>query len=151
MAQLHPLVVERSTLKDLEREYTLDEIAVLTRVAPAHLLGLDDRGRVTPGRLADLVFYVRRSDWEQTFSQAKSVWKFGEEILRDGRFVSPGHTVSLRSQPRPDVVLGDDMRDKMEQELKVPASMLEISLDEFDHRMGAQGRGSVKTVNGVAT
>ncbi len=150
LSQLHPLVVERSVLKDLEREYTLDEIAILTRTAPARLLGLDDRGQISPGRLADLVFYTTKADWEQTFTQARSVWKNGDEIMREGQVLRSAATLSLRSLPQTDVVLHNRFRDPIEQALSTPVGMLEISLDEFDHRMGRQGRAAIRTVTGVS-
>ena len=150
LAQLHPLAVERSLLKDLDREYTLQEVAILTRAAPAKLLGLHDRGQIAAGRLADLVFYEPKSDWEQTFTQAKSVWKSGVEILRDGQVQHTAPTQTLCTAPRPDAVLDDRWQDRIEQELSVPVSMLRITSDEFAERMGRQDR-DVATSAGVAS
>ena len=147
LAELHPLVVERSLLKDLTREYSLDEVAILTRTAPARLLGLDDRGQVQPGRLADLVFYETQSDWEQTFTQAKSVWKCGCEIMRAGKLLGTVPTRTLRAVPRPEVKLDDAWQERMEQELKLPIGMIEISTTEFEQRMGEQGRASIATIS----
>ncbi len=48
LATLHPAALEQTLLKDLTREYTLDEIAILTRAAPAKILGLQDRGSLSP-------------------------------------------------------------------------------------------------------
>lgn len=149
LAQLHPLAVERSLLKDLDREYTLSEVAILTRTAPAKLLGLNDRGQIAQGRLADLVFYEPKPDWEQTFTQAKSVWKSGVEILRDGQPMKIAPTRTLRATPRPDIALDDCWQDPIEQELSLPVSMLQISADEFAQRMGQQGREAVSSADGV--
>lgn len=148
-SQLHPQVVERSLLKDLDREYTLDEIAVITRVAPAKLLGLIDRGQVQAGRLADLVFYEAKLDWEQTFTQARSVWKSGIEIMRDGRPLADVPTRTLHATPRTGERLVEFWQDGIEQQLSLPISMLEISPDEFAERMGTQGRDSITAVSGV--
>lgn len=38
--------LERSTLKDLDREYTLNEIAIITRAGPARILGLSVKGHL---------------------------------------------------------------------------------------------------------
>ncbi len=40
LERVHPRVLRRSTLKDLDREYSLYEIAIITRAAPARMLGL---------------------------------------------------------------------------------------------------------------
>ena len=46
-----------TTLPALKREYSLFEIATMTRAAPARLLGLADRGHLGPGALADVAVY----------------------------------------------------------------------------------------------
>ena len=46
-----------STLPMLEREYSLYEIAILTRAGPARSLGLKDIGHVGPGAKADITVY----------------------------------------------------------------------------------------------
>ncbi len=43
---LPPDVRQRTVLDSLEREYTLDEIAIITRAAPARILGLDRKGHL---------------------------------------------------------------------------------------------------------
>src|SRR5205807_6793225 len=40
LKRVHPRVLQRSTLKDLDREYSLYEIAIITRASPAQILGL---------------------------------------------------------------------------------------------------------------
>ena len=39
-----------SASREIKREYTLEEIAIMTRAAPAKLLGLTDRGHLGAGR-----------------------------------------------------------------------------------------------------
>src|SRR5262245_40963220 len=46
LKRVHPRVLERSTLKDLTREYSLYEIAIITRAGPAKLLGLPNKGHL---------------------------------------------------------------------------------------------------------
>ena len=47
------------TLSDLEREYTLSEIAVVTRAGPARMLGLPHKGHLGVGADADVTVYTR--------------------------------------------------------------------------------------------
>ncbi len=52
-------VRKRTVLGDLTREYTLDEIAIITRAAPAQILGLDAKGHLGVGADADVTIYSR--------------------------------------------------------------------------------------------
>lgn len=74
----------RSGLDSIEREYSLPEVAIMTRAAPARLLGLLDRGHLGAGARADIAVYPDVADRTTMFSSAKLVFKDGEVIVRDG-------------------------------------------------------------------
>jgi formylmethanofuran dehydrogenase subunit A len=74
----------RSRLPELDREYTLAEIAVITRAAPARLLGLADRGHLGPGAHGDVVLYDDTGPPGATFASPRVVIKSGEVIVEDG-------------------------------------------------------------------
>ena len=76
--------LSRSRLPELDREYTLAEIAVITRAAPARLLGLADRGHLGPGAHADVVLYDDTGPPGATFASPRVVIKSGEVIVEDG-------------------------------------------------------------------
>ena len=57
LADLPQAAVEMTTLPSITREYSFYDIATMTRVAPAKLLGLRDRGHLGPGALADVAVY----------------------------------------------------------------------------------------------
>ena len=97
IATLPKIVGERSSLPGLEREYTLSEIAKLTRSGPAKLLGLDDRGHLRPGTRADVAVYRDSKDRTAMFSRARLVLKDGQTIVEDGEVVDwrAGHSLSL--------------------------------------------------------
>ena len=73
-----------TTLPSLTREYTLYEIATMTRAAPAKLLGLSDRGHLGIGARADVALYRPGKDIAQMFRAAALVYKDGDLIVRDG-------------------------------------------------------------------
>ncbi len=132
LATLHPAALEQTLLKDLTREYTLDEIAILTRAAPAKILGLQDRGSLSPGNIADIVFYEQRDDWEATFSNARSVWKRGTCVLQGDRWLSEATTETLRATPlTDDLSLAPYWKEAIEQTLRLPCHALSIGEDEF--------------------
>lgn len=88
LARLHPEVAAQSALKDIRRELTLNEIAIMTRAAPARLLGLADRGHLGVGAAADVAVYRIAGDPEATFTAPAWVLKDGVPVVRDGRVVA---------------------------------------------------------------
>ncbi len=160
LARIHPQAAEHSTLKDLDREYTLDEVAIITRAAPARLLGLTDRGQVRPDAVADLVFYRPNVDAEAMFTQASAVWKSGRLLPTPGSVAYPtrpsmeliyegGQATTLRSRPRPGLQLSEFWQDAIEPTLGVPVGALQISDDELLSRIDNDGRASLATAAGV--
>src|SRR5881409_2757329 len=59
LKQVNQKLVAGSALADgLAREYTLSEIAIVTRAGPARLLGLSDKGHLGVGADADVTIYA---------------------------------------------------------------------------------------------
>jgi formylmethanofuran dehydrogenase subunit A len=81
---VHPAVRERSLLAGLDREYTLGEICIITRAAPARLLGLTQKGHLAPGADADLTIYMPEADIERMFQLPRHVIKAGQPIVENG-------------------------------------------------------------------
>ena len=78
---------QASLLKSLTREYTLDEIAILTRAGPAKSLGLADRGHLGVGAAGDITVYEDRADREAMFATPEYVFKGGELVVKKGKIV----------------------------------------------------------------
>ncbi|RUL88656.1 formylmethanofuran dehydrogenase subunit A [Tautonia sociabilis] len=80
---------DRSVIHELDREYSLFEIAILTRAAPARMLGLDARkGHLGPGADADIAIYSPNPDRRAMFERPRWVLKAGELVVDDGLVVS---------------------------------------------------------------
>ena len=75
---------DASRLRGLDREYSLYEIAVVTRAGPAVSLGLQDRGHLGAGAAADITVYKDRKDRQAMFEQPEFVFKDGEMVVRNG-------------------------------------------------------------------
>jgi formylmethanofuran dehydrogenase subunit A len=84
-ARLPQEAVAMTTLPSIAREYNLNEIAIMTRAAPAKLLGLKDRGHLGEGGLADIAVYSPGKDLAKMFRFAHLVFKDGDLVVRDGR------------------------------------------------------------------
>ncbi|WP_036264337.1 formylmethanofuran dehydrogenase subunit A [Methylocapsa aurea] len=74
-----------STLPSIAREYNLNEIAIMTRAAPAKLFGFKDRGHLGEGGIADVAVYSPDKDIAKMFRAAHLVFKDGDLVVRDGR------------------------------------------------------------------
>jgi formylmethanofuran dehydrogenase subunit A len=85
MVDMPPAAMKVTTLPSITREYSLTEIAAMTRAAPAKLLGLTDRGHLNPGAVADVAIYENDADRAKMFRAAALVFKDGELVVRGGR------------------------------------------------------------------
>ena len=77
-------VKERCTLPDLDREYSLNEIAIVTRAGPARMLGLSHKGHLGPGADADVTVYTPGPDRRAMFELPRYVFKAGELVVEHG-------------------------------------------------------------------
>jgi formylmethanofuran dehydrogenase subunit A len=102
MESLSKRALSLSTLPGLTREYTLDDIAIMTRAAPAKLLGLKDRGHLGAGALADVAVYRKGDDIAAMFRRAAFVLKNGELVVEDGNVTNWRWGKALRLKPEPD-------------------------------------------------
>jgi formylmethanofuran dehydrogenase subunit A len=95
-----------SVLADgLSRQYTLNEIAIVTRAGPARLLGLRHKGHLGVGADADLTFYSRERNIARMFARPRYVIKGGVLVVEEGQLrrapagrrlrVSPGHDTAV--------------------------------------------------------
>ncbi|MGH7505727.1 MAG: amidohydrolase family protein, partial [Longimicrobiales bacterium] len=72
-------------LDDLDREYSLEEIAIITRAGPARLLGLDRKGHLGAGADADIAIYDPAGDAETMFSTPRYLLKDGAIVVEEGQ------------------------------------------------------------------
>lgn len=91
----HKMATERTTLKDITREMTLEEIAIVTRVAGARMLGITDlgKGHLGIGADGDVAIYnfgLEEKDpvkIEKGFTAAAYTIKAGEVLVKNGEIV----------------------------------------------------------------
>jgi formylmethanofuran dehydrogenase subunit A len=107
-------VRKRTVLDSLEREYTLDEIAIITRAGPARILGLDRKGHLGPGADADVTLYNPSSDIERMFQLPRYVIHAGEVVVEDGEIRSTPNGRLFHVAPEYDESLVPHIRDWFE-------------------------------------
>src|SRR5207237_9037921 len=79
------LLVGSALLDGLSSEYTLGEIAIITRAGPARLLGLRGKGHLAPGADADVAIYANDADRAKMFAAPRYVIKAGTLGVEEGR------------------------------------------------------------------
>jgi formylmethanofuran dehydrogenase subunit A len=109
-----PQVVERSRLADLDREYTLGEIAIITRAGPARILGLANKGHLGPGADADVTIYTPHENKEIMFESPRIVIKSGRVMIDDGEMRDPFIGKTLHVAPDYDRDVESDIQEWFE-------------------------------------
>jgi formylmethanofuran dehydrogenase subunit A len=99
LSRVHPSIRERTSLADLDREYSLNEICIITRAAPARILGLTNKGHLGVGADADVTIYLPNDDREQMFALPKIVIKDGNVLIEDGEIRDPHNGKTLHVAP----------------------------------------------------
>jgi formylmethanofuran dehydrogenase subunit A len=98
LKSLHELASKRSSLPSIEREMDWNEIAIVTRAAPARILGLAEKGHLGAGADGDVTVYdinpaevdpsKDHKKVKEAFAKAKYTIKGGEVVARDGEIVA---------------------------------------------------------------
>ena len=99
IARVERKLLAGSALADgLGREYSLSEIAVVTRAGPARLLGLRNKGHLGVGADADVTVYVPDDNRAMMFSTPRYVVKGGVLVVEEGqlRRAPTGHRLYVR-------------------------------------------------------
>jgi len=99
LATVHPRVRERSNLADLDREYSLYEICIITRSGPARILGLANKGHLGPGADADVTIYTPDANKERMFELPRFVIKAGQVLIEQGELREPVLGKTLHVSP----------------------------------------------------
>ncbi len=90
-------------LRGLEREYSLEDICIMTRSAPAKLLGLTEMSTLSAGAIADAVVYRDDPNREAMFSKPLMLFRHGKVIDPDNQPLHLSHAgMKLTHTVRPD-------------------------------------------------
>jgi formylmethanofuran dehydrogenase subunit A len=139
IADLPAAAIDMTTLRSISREYTLQDVATMTRAAPAKLLGLRDRGHLGAGALADVAVYHDDKDRAQMFRAAHLVFKDGDLVVRDGRVIHYRWGRALKVAPGYDKAMDrrlstyfDDLYGVSRDMFKVPAHAVTARDNAFE-------------------
>jgi len=104
------LLAGSALLDGLAREYTLGEIAIVTRAGPARLLGLSHKGHLGPGADADVTVYAPDADRAKMFAAPRYVIKGGAIVVEEGQLRRAPAGARLAVRPDYDVAVKKDVR-----------------------------------------
>jgi formylmethanofuran dehydrogenase subunit A len=101
--------LRRTVLADLDRQYSLSEVAIVTSAGPARALGLSTKGHLGVGADADLAIYTQGPDGV-SFGQPRYVIKAGEVVVEDGELRAAGEGRQYLVQPSYDQGIEEYLR-----------------------------------------
>ncbi len=130
-----------SNLTSLNREYSLYEIAIMTRTGAAKLIGLSDRGHLGIGAAADITVYTDQPDREAMFSKPDYVFKDGELVVKNGKVVKVVWGATHTAKPTFDINVEKGLSEYFEKYHTIQLDNFKISDDEITQ----DGRGKVIT------
>lgn len=127
LSRLPKDVLALIALPSIAREYTLFEVATMTRAAPARLLGLSDRGHLGSGAVADIAVYTPDRDKAKMFRNAALVFKNGELIVQDGGPFADVGGCAFIAQPGYDDRMERRMRDYYDRRYGIAPEHIAVS------------------------
>jgi formylmethanofuran dehydrogenase subunit A len=108
---ISPNVQKRLLLPELDRQYTLFEIAIITSAGPARALGLPNKGHLGVGADADVAIFNNNADAAAMFAYPRYVIKGGTVVVEEGELrnvvegrsfmVKPAYEESIETFLRP--------------------------------------------------
>jgi formylmethanofuran dehydrogenase subunit A len=141
LEEIEPEAADASQLRGLDREYTLSEVAEMTRRAPADFLGLRELGRLTPGSVADVAVYrlpphATQPDWERVFASPTHVFRRGRLVVRDGRMIDVAPKQAHAVEPHWDRSLDAEVAGRIARAGQLPLELLRIEAEELPRDLG---------------
>jgi formylmethanofuran dehydrogenase subunit A len=137
---IHPEAVKMSTLASIDRQYSLYEIAIMTRAGAAKLLGFTDRGHLGVGAAADITVYTEQEDKEKMFSKPDLVFKDGELVVRQGEVIKLTWGTTHVVRPAFDLRIEKGLADYFDRYLPMKVGNFKMADDELTDN----GRGRLK-------
>ncbi|MEM8844545.1 MAG: formylmethanofuran dehydrogenase subunit A [Pseudomonadota bacterium] len=135
---IHSDAQKMSNLASMEREYSLYEIAIMTRAAPAKILGLSDHGHLGEGASANITIYKKQDDVEQMFAKPSYVFKNGELVVKDGSIIKTVRGVTHTVKPDFDIEIEKPLKRYFDDYQTISLPNFKISADEMIECIGSE-------------
>ncbi len=133
LKKLPPKALKRITLPELDREYTLSEIAVITSAGPARALGLAHKGHLGVGADADIAIFNESKDVARMFSYPRYVIKAGEVVIEEGEIRQVVEGKGLLVHPEYDEKVEAFIRPLFQQYYTMSFDNYPVEIERIEH------------------
>ncbi|MBI4006383.1 MAG: formylmethanofuran dehydrogenase subunit A [Gammaproteobacteria bacterium] len=131
LSTINKKAASASILGSLDREYSLYEIAIMTRAAPARSLGLKNRGHLGAGSAADITVYNDVKNRETMFTKPAYVFKDGELVAKNGKIVKVTNGSIHTLRPEYDKTIERSLREYFDRYQTVKLDNFRINDEEL--------------------
>ncbi len=133
LKRLAPKALKRIVLPELDREYTLFEIAIITSAGPARALGLPQKGHLGVGADADVAIYNDGKDIARMFAYPRYVIKAGEVVLEEGEIRKSVEGKGILARPAYDPKVEDFIRPLFQQYYTMSFDNYPVEMERIEH------------------
>ena len=133
LKKLSPKTLKRIVLPELNRQYTLFEIAIITSAGPARALGLSQKGHLGVGADADVAIFNESKDVARMFAYPRYVLKGGEVVLEEGEIRKTVAGKGLLVRPAYDEKIEEFIRPLFQQYYTMSFDNYPVEIDRIDH------------------
>jgi formylmethanofuran dehydrogenase subunit A len=131
--KLAPAALNRIVLPELNRVYTLYDIAIITSAGPARALGLTHKGHLGIGADADVAIFNDQKDARKMFSYPRYVIKAGEVVIEEGEIRNIVEGKGLMVRPHYDPAVEDFIRPLFEKYYTMSFDNYPVELERIEH------------------
>src|SRR4051794_28086799 len=133
LKKLTAKTLKRIVLPELNREYTLSEIAIITSAGPARALGLSHKGHLGIGADADVAVFNDSKDVARMFAYPRYVLKGGEVVIEEGEIRKTVEGKGIFVRPAYDPKVEDFIRPLFQQYYTMSFDNYPVELERIDH------------------
>jgi formylmethanofuran dehydrogenase subunit A len=131
--RLSPKARKRILLPELNRQYTLSEIAIITSAGPARALGLAQKGHLGVGADADVAIFNESKDVAHMFAYPRYVLKAGEIVIEEGELRNPVQGRGVLVRPAYEEQVEDYIRPLFERYYTMSFDNYPVELERIEH------------------
>jgi formylmethanofuran dehydrogenase subunit A len=133
LKKLAPRALSRIVLPELDREYTLYEIAIITSAGPARALGLSNKGHLGVGADGDVAVYHDTKDAARMFAYPRYVLKGGEVVIEEGEIRKAVEGKGILSRPTYDPKVEEFIRPLFQQYYTMSFDNYPVEMERIEH------------------
>jgi len=133
VAKLPAKALKRTVIAELDREYSLFEIAIVTSAGPARALGMPHKGHLGVGADADVTIYHENPDGELMFRYPRYVIKGGEVVVEEGDLKSSVEGRQFVIEPQFDPAIEDYLRPLFQQYYTMSFENYPVETERVEH------------------